>query len=351
MLCDSKKIFIMLGSACNMGCKYCIQHPMVREQIKKEMNPNLMAWIRSMADYHFERTGKELEVCFFGGEPLLYFHSIRKIIKECGSKHVQYSMITNGMAMTEEMVDFLNEHEVHVAISWDGEHVGETRGYDVFDSTKGHKEILLKLKYLCITGVVTSKNYPRDILKAMQRIDDEYYPIHGHHISVNLDFIFGTNLPDPELAKVDKGKLHEQMMELIAEFDSYLRGENADDCTVSWFMRYLQTYHRLHGNENYPYCVNGWKVLNVDLAGNLYLCHNTGKRLGHISMPTVRYMMRATNFGDAEKRNELCNACRVRDLCGQYCKLIDESKADEGYCDLRRAALTPIINYIKGVKS
>lgn len=340
MIYPAKKIFIVLGSACNLSCRYCIQHPVVNTPCPVEVDIDVIKWIDDIA----EKRTEKLEVCFYGGEPLLYFDAIREIVGLRQNRNIHYSIITNGRALTREMVNFMNAYDFRVAVSWDGSCVKDTRGYDV---VRAKLDLLLDLKNLCLTGVVSEKNYPWDILKAMQTVDDVYFPIHRHHIGVNLDFIFGVNLPDPSLADVDTEKLSNQMREVLKEYDKYARSGEADPCIVQWVTRYLENYMQLSGEDFSPYCKNGLDILNVDLAGNLYLCHNCRTIVGNIHEPTVRYVDRMKSFGNVPARKAACDGCPVRNLCGQYCKLVPENAGEEHWCRLRRAVLGPVAEYIE----
>ena len=79
-------------------------------------------------DFLIENSGKQkdLSIIFFGGEPLLEFALIEKIVpyireKEAGSgKTVNLSLSTNGLLLDEKIVDFLVKHNVGCQVSIDG---------------------------------------------------------------------------------------------------------------------------------------------------------------------------------------------------------------------------------------
>jgi uncharacterized protein len=109
-----------------------------------------------------------------------------------------FGIITNGRALTDEMVRFFNARNFTVCVSWDGPHVKETRGYDVF-SVPEIRERILALGHLCLSAVLSAKAYPREVLQAFQQISEEYSAIHGYQIAVNLDEIMDTGLPKKNL--------------------------------------------------------------------------------------------------------------------------------------------------------
>lgn len=341
MLRKTKQIFVILGDDCNMACRYCIQHPIVRTQKKAELNPDLLRWIDDTAAL----TDDMLSICFFGGEPLLYYDTIRKMVGYHKAKNVQYHMITNGRALTREMVDFLNSHNVGLNVSWDGNGT-VTRGYDVFEHNRDN---ILALNCLSLNSVISSKSYPYDILKAMQSIDDEYYAVHHNHIGVHTDYIFGCNLPDPSLENIDYGKLDEQMDAILEEYDRYVRGGDVGHCLAEWMTGQLQTY--LWSMEHPgidPYCQNGRDILNVDPQGNLYYCHNTREIIGSIYSNTDRYLARVDALESGiDRQREVCRGCKAYPLCRMCCKLIPPDQMEDHYCKLRRFIFTKIIHYIE----
>lgn len=346
MLRKCKSIFIILGDDCNLSCRYCIQHQIARVQQKADVDPAVLRWI----DEEAKLTDGMMSVCFFGGEPLLYFDAIKTIVGYHKAENIQYHMITNGKALTRDMVDFFNAHRVYLNVSWDGDRVKETRGYDVFDAKHGNRNNLLKLDCLGVNAVISSQAYPYDVLKAMQKIDDAYYALHRRHIKVHTDFIFGCDLPEPALAgDIDYEKLNAQIQKVLAEYDEFARGGEADPVIIQWMAFYLEGYlwAMNHSNES-PYCQNGRGILNVDLKGNLYFCHNTRQLIGTIQSRNDRYTARVDALeSGVEKQKKVCWQCPAYRLCRICCKLIPQDKLEDHYCKLRRAVFTPMAEYIE----
>lgn len=101
-----KTIVIRLGNSCNLkcfGCHCC--------NINFKYNPDIINYIKN---------NQVVNVFFSGGEPLLYFDIIKLIIQELKST-VSYKLVTNATLLTEEMVDFFNDNNVKVIVSYNGE--------------------------------------------------------------------------------------------------------------------------------------------------------------------------------------------------------------------------------------
>ncbi len=111
------------------------------------------------------------------------------------------------------MVDFFNANDFPVTISWDGYHTKETRLFDVFSHPK-LKERILRLKWLGLSGVISSRAYPMELLTAFQNISDEYEKIHGYKVRINLDAIFDTGITEKSLLDVDYDRVAREMHEM-----------------------------------------------------------------------------------------------------------------------------------------
>ena len=71
-------------------------------------------------------TRKNLEVDFFGGEPLVNFDVVKQLVeyarsieKDCG-KHFRFTLTTNGVLLDDDVIDFLNKEMNNVVLSLDG---------------------------------------------------------------------------------------------------------------------------------------------------------------------------------------------------------------------------------------
>ena len=79
-------------------------------------------------DFLVENSGKRrnLEVDFFGGEPLLNFDVVKKTVEYARSiekdaaKNFRFTLTTNGMGITDEVIDFANRECYNVVLSLDG---------------------------------------------------------------------------------------------------------------------------------------------------------------------------------------------------------------------------------------
>ena len=140
-----KTIKIQLGLSCNYACDYCSQRFVSRP--KETSKKDIEVFISKLSNLQLlDEPGAKIE--FWGGEPLVYWKTLRPLVDALDKKFAnyvnkpQYSMITNGSLLNEEICDWLFEHNFSIAISHDGP--GQyVRGPDPFDDPKT-KDIILK---------------------------------------------------------------------------------------------------------------------------------------------------------------------------------------------------------------
>lgn len=343
-------IFIMLGNSCNMNCKYCLQHPLVHEPLTKEINPEIFEFIKECTEENGERP---VHLQFYGGEPLLYFDAIQKVVEKTKGMNCTYGIITNGRALTDTMVDFFNDYNIPVMISWDGPHVLQTRGFDSLDPRKPLRRRILRLNRLGLSSVISSKAYPREVLEAMQGISNEYYSLHGYQIMVNLDTIFDTGLPDKSLLDVDYDRVEKEMTDMaVLYLESKLSGkQNRREYTKLSFMESL-----FYSLKNFYLdregvwkgvtcsCGNGYTTLNMDLSGNLYPCHNTSVKAGNIHDGLFTYLNAIWKGDPTKKHKKKCLDCLAVAFCKGGCKLVSDKAREETYCKLKQAMFVPVLS-------
>lgn len=126
-----QRIFLTLTDRCNLTCTYCYQD---------DKSSRSMDWdtLRAGLDLALASDEPDVEIVFFGGEPLLEWSNIRRAIDYVEARRtsdaIRYGLITNGTRITPEAVALLEEHDVDVQLSFDGvPQVQAERGSHTFD--------------------------------------------------------------------------------------------------------------------------------------------------------------------------------------------------------------------------
>ena len=120
-----KALCLHVAHTCNLNCSYCFA-----SQGKYQGERALMSFEvgKRALDFLMENSGdrRNLEVDFFGGEPSLNFDVVKRLVEYARSvekergKNFRFTYTTNGMVLTDEMMDFLNRECHNVVLSLDG---------------------------------------------------------------------------------------------------------------------------------------------------------------------------------------------------------------------------------------
>ena len=120
-----KALCLHVAHTCNLTCAYCFA-----SQGKYHGERALMSFEtgKQALDYLVEHSGtrRNLEVDFFGGEPLMNWEVVKRLVayargieKEHG-KNFRFTLTTNGMLIDDDVIDFCNREMSNVVLSLDG---------------------------------------------------------------------------------------------------------------------------------------------------------------------------------------------------------------------------------------
>lgn len=120
-----KALCLHVAHTCNLNCSYCFA-----SQGKYQGERALMSFEVGKQAFDFlianSGTRRNLEVDFFGGEPALNFDVVKQLVEYARSvekahnKNFRFTYTTNGMVLTDEMMEFLNREMSNVVLSLDG---------------------------------------------------------------------------------------------------------------------------------------------------------------------------------------------------------------------------------------
>ena len=120
-----KALCLHVAHTCNLNCSYCFA-----SQGKYQGDRALMSFEvgKRALDFLMENSGtrRNLEVDFFGGEPSLNFDVVKRLVEYAREvegergKNFRFTYTTNGMILTDEMIEFLNKECHNVVLSLDG---------------------------------------------------------------------------------------------------------------------------------------------------------------------------------------------------------------------------------------
>lgn len=111
---------IIFTEACPLDCRYC--YSKVNENYMHGVEIDLEGMIERIERYLKTdiENGKKTRILFSGGEPFLYWDTIRTIIEKFGTE-ISYKFNTSGVLLTKEILEYLSDFSVFFVLSCDGD--------------------------------------------------------------------------------------------------------------------------------------------------------------------------------------------------------------------------------------
>ncbi len=120
-----KALCLHVAHTCNLNCSYCFAR-----QGKYHGERAIMSYEvgKRALDFLIENSGnrRNLEVDFFGGEPLMNWNVVKDLVKYARSvekehnKNFRFTLTTNGMLIDDDVIEFSNREMSNVVLSLDG---------------------------------------------------------------------------------------------------------------------------------------------------------------------------------------------------------------------------------------
>ena len=109
-----KSVALHLTQNCNLRCNYCYSGD------KKNQSMSLETARKSM-DFIGKNSRGRCIINFFGGEPLLKFDLIKKIVSDnLDNGDLEFRLSTNGTLLDKVKLEFIKNHNITFALSIDG---------------------------------------------------------------------------------------------------------------------------------------------------------------------------------------------------------------------------------------
>lgn len=332
---DIRHLKIQLGLSCNYSCDYCSQKFVERapETSKKDID----AFLEKLDVLSFsEETGLKVE--FWGGEPLVYWKTLKPLAEAIREKFKHwkvkpyFSIITNGSILTDEMIDWLMMMDFQVSISHDGP--GQSvRGPDPFDDPETKERILgfyrmmtrLK-KPFSFNAMLNQKNTSRKAIYDwfVNLTGDENVKLGEGSIVDAYDEDGATN---SLLTKADHFKFRQQAFGEILQTE----GKIGFDGVMGKMMAFGQAILN-HDKADYlgQKCgMDGENVIAVDLRGNVITCQNVSAvetamngeshKIGSLDDYSNVKLNTSTHWSNRKH----CSECPVLHLCKGACMFLE----------------------------
>ncbi|MBR1676361.1 MAG: thioether cross-link-forming SCIFF peptide maturase [Clostridia bacterium] len=270
-----KALCLHVAHTCNLNCSYCFA-----SQGKYHGDRAVMSFEtgKRALDFLVENSGtrRNLEVDFFGGEPLLNFDVVKKLVAYARSiekqknKNFRFTLTTNGMLIDDDVIDFANKEMSNVVLSLDGRKEIHDR-FRVDYAGRGSWEQIVP-KFQKLVKARGGKNY------YMRGTFTHANPDFLNDIKVMLDLGFTELSMEPVVcAHGDPSELTEEDMPIVKEQYEKLaelmleKDREGKPFTFYHYMIDLSggpcVYKRISG------CGSGTEYMAVTPWGDLYPCH------------------------------------------------------------------------------
>ena len=320
-----KALCLHIAHDCNLACKYCFA-----EEGEYHGRRALMSYEvgKKALDFLIANSGSRhnLEVDFFGGEPLMNWQVVKDLVaygrsqEEPHNKKFRFTLTTNGVLLNDEIMEFCNREMANVVLSIDGR--PEVHDYmRPFRNGKGSYDLVLPKfqkfaksrqgKSYYVRGTFTHNNldFSEDVLHLADAGFDQ----------VSVEPVVGLDTEAYSLKQEDLPTILEQYDKLAAEMVK--REKEGRGFTFFHFMIDLTggpcVYKRLSG------CGSGTEYLAVTPWGDFYPCHQFVGQEKYL-MGNVDEGIRRQDIVDEFKccnvyTKEKCRNCFAKFYCSGGC--------------------------------
>ena len=320
-----KALCLHVAHTCNLNCAYCFA-----SQGKYHGERAVMSYEvgKRALDFLIENSGtrRNLEVDFFGGEPLMNFDVVKRLVAYARSieqekgKHFRFTLTTNGMLVDDDVIDFANKECHNVVLSLDGrKEIHDACRVDYAGNGSWDRIVPKFQRFVAKRG---GKNY------YMRGTFTHANPDFLKDIQAMLDLGFTELSMEPVVcAEGDPAALTQEDLPIVLkqyEDLAKLMIERRREGRPFTFYHYMIDltggpciYKRISG------CGSGTEYMAVTPWGDLYPCHQfVGEeafRLGDIWQGVTNHETQAQFAACNVYAREACRDCWARLYCSGGC--------------------------------
>lgn len=317
-----KAICLNVAHACNMNCHYCFA-----SQGDFGMAPCLMdlETAKQSMDFLIEQSGEvhNLEVDFFGGEPLLVADMLKDLVaycrmreKEC-RKRFNFTLTTNAILLEEEVQQWVIENDIALIMSLDGRKETHDRHRILKNGEGTYDRVMPRIKSMVakkpvsyyVRGTFTRMNL--DFSRDLEHMIEEGFDCISIEPAVGPDNGFSIEADD--------------LPQVLQEY------ERLTDVLLNLYKK-KKDIHFFHYNLNLQKgpclakrssgCGAGVEYLVITPTGDIYPCHQfVGEKqfyMGNVKKHDLQGSIRH-QFENNRMMDKECRWCWVRNFCGGGC--------------------------------
>jgi uncharacterized protein len=343
-----KALCLHISHDCNLACRYCFAG-----QGEYQGDRALMSFEvgKKALDFLIANSGsrRNLEVDFFGGEPLMNFDVVKQLVmygreqEKLHNKNFRFTLTTNGVLLDDDIMEFCNKEMGNVVLSIDGrkevnDYMRPTRNgkgsYDlILPKFKKFADSRNQDKYY-VRGTFTHHNtdFAADVLSLA---DQGFQQISMEPVVSLPEEPYAITEEDVPVIRAEYDKLAKEMLKRKKEgrgfqFFHFMIDLSGGPCVAK----------RLSG------CGSGTEYLAVTPWGDLYPCHQfVGKKeflLGNVDDGIIRTDLQEEFKTCNVYAKPKCRDCFARYYCSGGCAANSynfHGKINDAYdigCELQR---------------
>ena len=320
-----KALCLHIAHDCNLACKYCFaeegEYHGKRELMSYEVGKKAL-------DFLVANSGnrRNLEVDFFGGEPLMNFQVVKDLVaygrslEEKYDKNFRFTLTTNGVLLDDDIMEFANREMGNVVLSIDGRPEVHNRMRPFRKGAGSYELIVPKFQKFAdsrnqekyyVRGTFTHNNL--DFSKDVLHLADLGFK------QISVEPVVAQETDDYAIREEDLPQLFEEYENLALEMVK--RHGTDKDFNFFHFMIDLEggpcVAKRLSG------CGAGTEYLAVTPTGDLYPCHqfvgNTDFLMGNVDEGVVNTDLRDSFKSCNVYAKDKCRECFARFYCSGGC--------------------------------
>ena len=332
-----KALCMHIAHDCNLACKYCFANE-GEYQGKRELMSFDVG--KKALDFLIANSGnrRNLEVDFFGGEPLMNWQVIKELViyareqEKNHQKKFRFTLTTNGVLLDDEITDFANREMDNVVLSLDGRKEINDKMRPFRNGKGSYEQIVPKLQRFAksrgekdyfIRGTFTRENL--DFVKDIKHFVELGFD------KISIEPVVGDDKDIYAIKKEDLPRIFDEydyLAKEMAKLQGAHEGENAKNTFTP--SKKFTFFHFLLDLEGGPCvakrlsgCGAGTEYLAVTPSGDLYPCHQfVGEEeflLGNVDQgilkPKLQEEFNRCNIYSKEE----CKKCFAKFYCSGGC--------------------------------
>ena len=282
---------------CNLSCWYCYESHIANSRLNDEL---VEAICKHIEFKHKEDSIKFLHLSFFGGEPLLQFELIKKIIEYNEQNKYSYNYIinTNGINVNDSLIDLCKQKNILLNISLDGTLKSNSKNRFVEETFNLVENNIKAVKNKGIEFIINYVITPNNIEYINESL--KYFIKNGF-----MDICFMINY-DAFWTKKDIKLIKEQLEKSIPIMLKVIDGD---------FIKIYPIYNKINciiEEKRETKCNFGKDSIAVSCDGKKYPCISF---IYDNNYEIIHEDQIFTNICDIEK----CKDCEYKDICNNNC--------------------------------